>query len=196
VAVPAFETMAAFDFESVREDSFPAGFVPGLGTTFTAWTVILEADGNRVLSHKPEPQTDGQFTRLLVKDRRAQNIDLSVRMRAAADGESSLAGLIARYRDADNYYLLEASLDDQQIRLFNIDRGRRFLIGLSYYPLKPEQWFSLRLVAVGDMFQVFCDDRMLFDANDRTFRLPGGVGLETGLGTGVLFDAFILKVAR
>ena len=52
------------------------------------------------------------------------------------------------------------------------------------------KWNTLRVVAVGKLFQVYLNDRQLFEVEDTTFSNPGKVGLWTKADSVTWFDDF------
>ena len=55
------------------------------------------------------------------------------------------------------------------------------------------QWHNLKVEAVGDHFVVSCDEKVVLDARDGTFKDAGKVGLWTKADSVIEFDDFSVE---
>lgn len=55
-------------------------------------------------------------------------------------------------------------------------------------PVPSGQWGTLRVVAVGNRFEVYSNDVKLYEVEDSTFPMAGKVGLWTKADSVTLFD--------
>jgi hypothetical protein len=98
------------------------------------------------------------------------------------------AGIVWRYQDANNYYIVRANALENNVVLYKVEAGVRLSIapkGLPSrsYGVKHEipsgRWNTLRVVFKENLFTVFLNGDRLFDAEDQTFNKPGNTGLWT-----------------
>jgi hypothetical protein len=53
----------------------------------------------------------------------ASDVTVSVSFRLVSRTVDQAAGLVARYRDKDNYYIVRANALENNIRLYKVERG-------------------------------------------------------------------------
>ena len=118
--------------------------------------------------------------------------DLSVKFKIA-DGQRRIkaAGMVWRYQDQRNYYLLRFSVDEKNVGLFRVQDGRMRTIPMVVpHDLRTGQWYVAKVIFRGPNFRVFVGNRQLFDATDDSPGTPGKTGLWTRAGTVASFDDF------
>jgi hypothetical protein len=126
--------------------------------------------------------------------------ELSVKFKIATSARRPrTAGIVWRYQDPLNYYLLHFSVDERNIALFRVENGQRHPVpvlgnkpggvGISH-DLRTGQWYVAKVVFRGNNFRVFFGNRELFDAVDDSLSAPGKTGLWTQGGTVASFDDF------
>jgi hypothetical protein len=135
------------------------------------------------------------FDRVICRDG-----DLSVKFKIT-EGERRIktAGLVWRYQDPRNYYLLHFSVDEKNIAMFRIQDGQAHpiplvgakagLVGVSH-ELRAGQWYVAKVVFRGSHFRVLFGNRELFEAEDDSLSTPGKTALWTRAGTVAFFDDF------
>ena len=126
--------------------------------------------------------------------------DLSVKFKIAANARRlKTAGIMWRYQDPRNYYLLDFSVDERNIALFHVENGQRHPIPLRggkpggveiSHDLRADQWYVAKVIFRGDNIRVEFGNRQLFDAVDASLNTPGKTGLWTRGGTEASFDDF------
>jgi hypothetical protein len=126
----------------------------------------------------------------------AKDVDLSVRFAPISGRVDQAAGLVWRYQDEDNYYIVRANALEDNVVLYKVEKGKRTDLPLKgegrTYGKKTEvpsgQWSTLRLVAQGSLFEVSLNGQKLFDVEDSTFTGPGKVGVWTKADSVTYFD--------
>src|SRR5208337_563173 len=85
-------------------------------------------------------------------------------------------GLIFRYVDDKNFYLLSAGCPSDYFALSRMTNGE--LVGLrqSVVPTDKDTWYRLKVTAQGGHFMCYDDDKMIFDFDDSKIA-KGRVGL-------------------
>src|SRR5580658_8629749 len=98
--------------------------------------------------------------------------DLSVKFKIAANARRiKTAGIVWRYQDPQNYYLLHLSVDEKNIVLFRVEHGQAHPIpvrggkpgafGVSH-DLRTDQWYVAKVIFRGNSIRVLFGNRQLF----------------------------------
>src|SRR5918995_346258 len=186
------------DFEQDAVGQPPKGFVFGhtkkVGTP-GRWAVQQDASG-KYLAQLDADRTRNRFPVAVVSDVSAADADLSVRFRPVSGRVDQAAGLVWRFQNEDNYYIVRANALENNVVLYKVEGGKR-----TDLPLKGEgrtygkkahvpagEWSTLRVVATGRLFEVFLNEQKLFEAEDEIFKEAGKVGLWTKADSVTYFD--------
>ncbi len=152
------------------------------------------ASGRRVLAQVSNDPTDYRFPLAIYQRIDAVNLEATVRFKAVAGRVDRAAGLVVRFSDQDNYYVVRANALEDNVNLYCVVKGsRREIAGVSV-PVSSDVWHALGLKTEGDRFVVSLDGKVLFTASDRTFAGPGKVGLWTKADSVTQFDALVVRV--
>jgi hypothetical protein len=125
--------------------------------------------------------------------------DLSVKFRIDARSHGNAAGIVWRYQDPANYYLLTLSADDKNIVLYRIHNGVASVVSTSggkpasvgvAEDIRPGQWHVIKVSFRGAKVQVFFGNRAVFTAEDSGMLGPGKTGLWAKGEHGAAFDDF------
>lgn len=195
-----------FDFEKDEPGKLPAGFSTALtGRGRPGVWVVQRADlapsGSQVLAQTDTDRTDYRFPVCVYDGARMADATLSVRFKPVSGKEDQAGGIVWRYQDENNYYLVRANAREDNVVLYKVKAGRRTdlpLIGKGRtYGVKVRVasgiWHTLGVTAKGAHFTVRFDGAQLFEVEDTTFRSPGRVGLWTKADSYSLFDDFTFQ---
>lgn len=173
---------------------FQFGHTAGVGAP-GRWIVQAEG-GNKYLAQLDADSTRSRFPVAVLTDVSAADLDLSVRFRPVSGRVDQAAGLVWRYQNEDNYYIVRANALEDNVVLYKVENGRR-----TDLPLKGEgrtygkdaevpsgQWSTLRVTASGPLFTVYLNGRKLYDVEDTTFTKAGRVGVWTKADSITHFD--------
>jgi len=158
---------------------------------------VVQADGtDRYLTQTDGDSTGARFPVAVLTDLSAADVDLSVRFKPVSGRVDQAAGLVWRYQDENNYYIVRANALEDNVVLYKVENGRR-----ADLPVKGEgrtygkkadvpagQWSTLRVVASGPRFEVHLNGNKLYDVEDATFQHPGKVGVWTKADSVTQFD--------
>ena len=186
------------DFTADAVGAPPAGFTFGHTARAGApgkW--VVQADGaNKVLAQADPDPTRARFPVAVLAGVSAADVDLSVRFKPVSGKVDQAAGLVWRFRDENNYYIVRANALEHNVVLYKVENGRR-----TDLPVKGEgrtygrkatvpsgAWSTLRVVAQGPRFEVHFNGAKLFEVEDTTFTAAGTVGLWTKADSITLFD--------
>lgn len=193
------------DFEADAPGSTPSGFYgvvnDGRPGVWQVQQVKGAPSGTHAVVQMNADRTNSRFPVLIYAGLRAADVDVSVRFQALSGRVDQAAGLVWRYRDPDNYYVVRANALEDNIVLYKMQNGERSDLPVKSlsggYGVKadvPDTGYgTLRVTARGPLFEVYFGDRKLFEVEDHTFTAAGQVGLWTKADSVIRFDD--LKIA-
>ena len=198
VVVDVQGQMRKIDFEQETAGQPPKGFVFGYTRKAGApgrWIVQQEANG-KFLAQLDADRTRNRFPMAVVSDVSAADVDLSVRFRPISGRVDQAAGLVWRYQNEDNYYIVRANALEDNVVLYKVQNGERTDLavkgeGRTYgkpAEVPSGQWSTLRVVAAGPRFEVHFNGRKLYEVEDTTFTRAGRVGVWTKADSLTHFD--------
>jgi hypothetical protein len=170
------------------------------------WKVLEDATAPSrpsILGQIDADATSYRFPVCLLDGLSARDVDVSVRFKPVQGTVDRAAGLVWRYRDKDNYYVVRANALEGNVVLYKVQDGKRSDLdakgsGPFAYGKKarvPSQsWSWLRVVAKGSLFKVELDGQQLFEVEDTTFTGAGQVGLWTKADSVTHFDDLRITV--
>lgn len=195
--------------QTITFDRAQAGSVPD------GWTIAMTHQGGppkwevraddsapskpNVFAQVSTDRTAGRFP-LAIWDRASlKDGALNVKFKAISGTVDQGAGLVWRYRDADNYYIVRANALEDNVVLYKVQNGERVSLApkgavSNAYGVKhkiPKQmWATLAVGFHGSLFTVRLDGERLFDVEDSTFPGAGKTGLWTKADSVIYFDDF------
>jgi len=155
----------------------------------------------QVLAQVSEDRTSGRFPLAVYEATDTANGALSVRFKPISGRVDQAAGLVWRYRDENNYYIVRANALENNVVLYKVENGGRIPLGPVgrsddygvQHPVPADQWSTLGVVFDGDKFTVLFDEKPLFEVIDATFTQAGKVGLWTKADSVTYFDGFEIQ---
>jgi hypothetical protein len=171
----------AWTFEDLPAGRPPARFLFASSPTDRSgqWSVVRDGT-NSVLGQLRQGQSGVQLA--VVEGPSFGDLVLSVRVRVLEGARS--AGVVWRYRDADNYYLARLDLREQDVRIYRVVAGQRTRLeeedGLE---LQADSWNMLKVEHRGTRMRLLINGVPVADARDRTGQEAGAVGLWTSDST-------------
>jgi hypothetical protein len=116
--------------------------------------------------------------------------DVSVRIKPVAGRQDPGGGLVWRYRDENNYYLVRANVTQNTVAVDKVENGRRIaLVAGVKHDILFNTWSILKVSARGNRFQIYVDHRRILEGEDNSFT-AGKVGLCTMADSVTYFDDF------
>jgi len=195
----------AFDFEGHLEGTVPDGFEVGMTGSWkaTEWSV-RKVSGNQVLAHVGfwDEDPEGVFPVCWVRNAEARDLTLTVRLfpvqppAAYPNAEHDGAGIVLRFKDPDNYYLLRAVPLEKRVRFYKVEQGKRSTLAGLNLEVEVDRWHTLALKAQGDVFTAYFDGRELFSHQDQTFRHAGAFGLWSKPNNVTYFDDLKAEISN
>jgi hypothetical protein len=152
-----------------------------------------------VFAQTSKDPTAGRFPIAVWEKVSIRNGEVSVAFKTVSGTVDQAAGIVWRYQDANNYYIVRANALENNIVLYKVENGVRLSIapkGLPSrsYGVKHEVprgvWSRLRVVFKDAAFSVFFNEQHMFDTGDRTITKAGRTGLWTKADSVTYFDDF------
>jgi hypothetical protein len=191
------------DFEKADVGSVPTGWIVAMTSDGgqPRWEIVRDATspvGEKVLAQVSDDRTSGRFPLAIHEDVEAVNGSVSVRFKPVSGRVDQAAGLVWRYRDPRNYYIVRANALEHNVVLYKVENGRRIPLspvgrGDDYgveHRVPAQSWSTLAVAFTGTRFVVTFDGAPLFEVADSTFTSAGKVGLWTKADSVTYFDGF------
>jgi hypothetical protein len=191
------------DFEAADIGSVPMGWTVAMTSDGgqPRWDVVRDATspvGERVLAQVSDDQTSGRFPLAIYEGIESVDGSVSVRFKPISGRVDQAAGLVWRYQDPRNYYVVRANALENNVVLYKVDNGRRVPLppvgrGDDYgveHRVPAQGWSTLAVAFSGTRFVVTFDGAPLFEVEDSTFTSAGKVGLWTKADSVTYFDGF------
>jgi hypothetical protein len=102
-------------------------------------------------------------------------------------------GLIFRYVDANNFYLLSAGCPNDYFALSRMLNGKIETLKQTVHPTDKDIWYKLKVVAQGGHFMCYDDNKMEFDFDDNKIA-KGKIGLWARDDSQARFDNVTITV--
>jgi hypothetical protein len=189
------------DFEADKPDQPPASFsfaLTGSGRP-GVWVVKKDdvaPDRGNVLAQTDADRTSYRFPVAIYNDITTKDVDISVRFRPVSGRGDQGAGLVWRYQDANNYYVVRANALEGNVVLYKVEKGKRTDLpvtgsGRTYgkkATVPKNTWSQMGVTVRGSLFTVSLNGQGLYEVEDTTFTMPGKVGLWTKADSVIHFD--------
>lgn len=203
--VPAGNAGASsIDFDATSPGTLPAGWASAQTRSGAAprWQVLADPTAPsrpNVLAQLSQDRTAGRFPLAIYQPVTIRDGELSVRFKPVSGQVDQAAGLVWRYRDAGNYYLVRANALENNVVLYKVENGERTSIppedraSRSYgvkHVVPSRTWSELKVVFSGAAATVYLNGERLFATHDNTFLAPGKIGLWTKADSVTYFDHF------
>jgi hypothetical protein len=182
-------------------DTYTIGKMPP-GWTFTTsrhggparWEVVKDQTAPSqpyVLAQVSSEAVRDRFPLAILEGLSLRDGDVSVRLKPVSGSEDQGGGLVWRYHDENNYYLVRANAMNKSIAVFKVQDGRRSVLrsGMQH-DIPVNRWSLLKVSARGRRFQIYVDHRRIMEGEDSTFTDSGKVGLCTLTDSVMYFDDF------
>jgi hypothetical protein len=198
-----------WNFDKDKAGVLPAGWLSehtGQGAKGN-WQVLADPAAPskpNVLAQTSADATGYRFPLAIVENTNYKDLEMTVRFKTISGKEDQGAGLVWRYRDANNYYIVRANALENNVVLYKVENGKRISLAPSgtapkTYGMKTKvpgnTWNKLSVQATGNLFMVSFNDQKLYEVDDNTFTQAGKVGLWTKADSVIHFDDFTVSGA-
>ncbi len=201
-AEPSAPVQAAGKTLTYNFDNEPVGKLPahfhsartGNGQEGT-WVVMEDKtppSPPNVLAQTSADRTDYRFPLAVLDEGSFKDLDLSVKFKAVSGKVDQAGGLVFRYQNPNNYYVVRANALEDNYNLYHVIKGRRREFAGANVLVTKDQWHTLRVECVGNQMKCYYDGELKITATDNTFKDAGKVGLWTKADSVTHFDDFIV----
>src|SRR5206468_6078251 len=128
-----------------------------------------------------------------------QDGEISIVFKTVDGSIDQAAGIIWRYQDPNNYYIVRANALENNVVFYKVENDVRTSIAPKGLPsrsyrvkhvIPSGRWNHLKVSFTRAKITVFFNEEPLFEAEDTTFPKPGKVGLWTKADSVTYFDDF------
>jgi hypothetical protein len=184
--------------ETIRFDrAMPGSIPPGWAVAMThtggapKWEIVRDDTAphpSLVFAQVSRDPTAGRFPLAIWNGVMLRNGEASVAFKTVDGDIDRAAGIVWRYQDPNNYYIVRANALENNVVLYKVEAGTRLSIAPKGLPSRAygvkheiprQRWNTLRVVFDDGLFTVFLNGERLFDVEDQTFKEAGKVGLWT-----------------
>lgn len=191
---PVSNIQSVIHFDQGILGEVPDGWEQGItGQGITDWQLVQDStapSSSLVLQQAGE----GDFPWCVKKESRLTNGFVAVKFKTISGQVDQAAGLIWRWKDANNYYVARANALEDNISIYYMKEGVRHTLRYENVPgdlsIEQEVWQTLRVDFQGNHFIVSFEGRSILDTYDRHIEGEGAVGLWTKEDSVISFDDF------
>ncbi len=192
--VAAADTKVTFDGGA----DLPKGWQTGItGQGQAKWEVVADISA----PSKPyvlKQSGEATFAWAAKTDEKIKDGFAAVKFKAVSGREDQAGGIVFRFLDGNNYYVVRGNALEDNVVLYKTVGGKRSslpvkgrMFGYGVDTKVPKgKWNSLRVEFRGNLLTVIFNGRRLFEVEDDTFKAPGAIGVWTKADSVTLFDDF------
>ena len=186
---------ATYNFDGASPGNLPPNFASartGQGD-IGSWAILSDnttPSKPNVLGQTSTDSTDYRFPMAILNDCVYRDLELIVKFKPVNGSVDQAGGLVFRYRDENNYYVVRANALEDNCNLYHVINGQRRQFAGANITVTPKQWHELKVVCVGDQINCFFDGKQVIQATDDTFKDAGRVGMWTKADSVTYFDDF------
>lgn len=182
-----------YHFDNDAPGQLPAVFHSVLTGRGPAGHWVVQADPSapskpNVLIQTSDDNTDYRFPIVVSDEGALKDLQLSVRFKAVSGKVDRAGGLVFRFKDANNYYVVRANALEGNFNFYRVVNGRRTQIAGSNVKVSSGDWHELRVEVSGNRFTCYYDGSKKIETTDDTFKEAGKVGLWTKADSVSEFD--------
>ena len=186
------QTKVTFD----EATSLPAGWKTGITGSGTARWEIVRHDSPPSPPHVLKQSGVATYCWAAKTDIVLENGFVEVKFNPLSGKEDQAGGLVFRFQNANNYYVVRGNALEGNVVLYKTVNGKRSSLqvkgrktgyGLEARVAK-DKWNTLRVDFAGSLFTVSLNGSKLFEVEDQTITRAGGVGVWTKADSVTLFD--------
>ena len=191
----------AWNFEDAVVGQLPKGWSAAKTGDGEAgvWKVIEDASapsGTKVLaqtSDSPGPM----FNLCVAGESSFKDVALAVSFKAVKGKIDQGGGLVWRYIDANNYFVVRINPLEDNFRLYKVVNGKRTQIATNDgLKIPVGQWHKMSVSMKGDQIECSLDGKRYLEATDATITKPGKVGFWTKADAQSYFDDFRVSASK
>lgn len=154
------------------------------------------------LAQTSTDRTGGRFPLAVYERANLTDGAVSVSFKPVSGSGDQAAGIVWRYKDPNNYYIVRANALEDNVVLYKVEGGTRVSLAPkgtpsntygAKHPVPERTWSTLRVEFQGSRFSVLFDGKKIMEVEDNTFAGAGRVGLWTKADSVTYFDDFRIE---
>lgn len=178
------------NFESTKPGSLPDGWEAGVtGRGSPRWAVGADPtapSGKNVL----QQVGSGTYPWCVKRNSSLTDGFVEVKFKSLRGREDQAGGVVWRWKDGDNYYVVRANALEDNVSLYYTVNGRRNTIKYVDAQVPPNVWHTLRVEFTGERIKVMLNGKVYIDLSDGRIAGAGNVGVWTKADSVTSFDDF------
>jgi hypothetical protein len=199
LALPAFGAEIKMDFSDFTVNEPPAGFDSALagGGKPGEWKIIMDAmpsaftpltpqagrgpamTQHAVLAQLSRDPTDERFPMMIYDKEIFNDFKLTTQFKIVSGVAEQMAGIVFRFQNASNFYVIRASALGHNVRFYKVVNGLRGNLLGPETDVSTNVWHTLDIQCQGNQFMFWFDDRLVMPPLiDNTFT-AGKIGFWT-----------------
>ena len=188
------QTKVTFD----EAGALPKGWQSGVTGSGTAKWAVVRDDAPAPAPFVLKQSGEATFCWAAKTDDKVKDGFVEVKFKPLGGKEDQAGGLVFRFQDGNNYYVVRGNALENNVVLYKTVNGKR-----SSLPVKGRmvgygvdarvaggRWNTLRVDFAGRLFTVTFNGAKLFEVEDETFKDAGAVGVWTKADSVTAFDDF------
>ena len=116
--------------------------------------------------------------------------EVAVRFKALSGEGDQTAGIVFRYKDPQNYYIIVANSREDACALYRVKKGKRKLLDTKDVIVTPFLWHELRITFAKGTYTALMGKELVLGGKHSGLTEPGLVGLWTKCDSQIAFDDF------
>ena len=191
-------------FDDGQSGQPPKGWTTGMTHQGGApkWEILRDPSAPspaNVLAQTSTDSTGGRFPFAVFDGVSLKDGSVSVRFKAVSGNVDQAAGVVWRFRDAGNYYIVRANALEDNVVLYKVENGERVSLAPKGMPSKTygvkrtvgrQVWSTLKVDFKGSAFTVSLNGEKIMEVEDKTFSGAGKAGVWTKADSVIYFDDF------
>ena len=170
------------------------------------WEIVRDDTSpsqSNVLAQLSSDNTRRRYPLAVLNKVSGKNGDLRVKFKEVSGEVDASGGLVLRYLDENNYYIVRANALENNVVLYIVENGNRSSLAPKgtargtygvETKVSAQIWHTIRVAFQGSLFTVYFNGEKLFEVEDTTFTAAGKVGLWTKADSVTHFDDFQVVV--
>src|SRR5215469_11330502 len=196
LALPAIAAERNLNFGDYPLDQTPSNFLSAVGGQGKPgdWKVILDDTPSAMPSRKPGAPSVTQhsvvaqlarnainehFPMLVLNDDTFDDFKFSTRFKIAGGALAEMAGIVFRYQDEKNYYVLMASALDNRFWFFKVVNGQRGKLIGPQVAISENEWHEMSVQCEGNHIHCLLDGKELIPMITDSSFTSGKIGFWT-----------------
>jgi hypothetical protein len=198
IAMIATSTLAQTITRFDQPGPLPSGWKTGVtGMGEAKWEVVRD-DSSVSAPYVLKQSGEATFCWAAKTEVRIKDGFVEVKFKPLSGKEDQAGGILFRFQDANNYYVVRGNALENNVVLYKTVKGKRSSLSVKGrtfgYGVDAKvasgKWNTLRVDFAGKLFTVALNGTKLFEVEDETFADPGGVGVWTKADSVTIFDDF------